>query len=963
MINRYMPINSDSLNKKIYELLKVRGYDPVGLDSDGEKTPVPENAEIFKFTFKKNGKDHGNVWITIDNLQKLVIYFDDNVSDSGDENTSGTDYTDSWMGFLKNLKNWALRHQLSFDLRNRNHLASDMAQRSHMKKEQKVNEGYHAMGKASSYNDNVPTVKIVLQHTRQIQEGEQRFRNIAKIYLENTQGERILAPTTRPGIAQIYARHLAEGGVPNDDRWNHIKSLCEEYTKMSGFVRAVRGNQFNESAQKVVEAGLNHYQSLRETLGKLRGQRGYNTYFESYTPALMETDGDETSLNELFVQETLDPRIESVMPILSKLSKSLGEMKEVSELAEWADELVEDTVDENAAVDKSKIPAAMRKEKGGDWKVTTKDLEKEKEKNISGKEGLAALQKRTDAISENDMLGSSGSDLERILARHPEAVEEFKRGGNLDYDLESDLWDYYFTKGDIKNYNADAGEFIAKRLEDELGLSEGLDSNQKRAGQLGPTEKVKNNNIGKLVGTNEGKNEPNWDEIEKAEEWLNQWVDADHSYDEIIDELESEGFSPETAEHVALNMGRIPGMNETLDSEKQGVAEAYDPTDEGDMWYRVDPDTNRMKQKMWTHAQSGQARSNGWADSKESALKKAGIIRSKFDNKKYVKNVNGKWVQVYPFGQQGISENQGQNPLIQIWGQASRSIKNRQVLQQLQGVASTMSNELNAAPDNEYAKLLQGWLKVILDAFVSNDVNKINDVIGQFQSSVGSQHAFVKMVLPKLKNAAQIVANSAQQGVAEGSLDQRIAHAKKNNPLQASVRQHEYGYTALVTDANTGKPSWFGGAVWQTPELAMGHAKAFVKGFPYLEQRYAQRFIDKNFDGIAKQGVAENDEPGYTKYEQMKDKIAGVLIKLYDQGKDAETIKQMGDRVALHLGYDPEDSIFQDAWMTSFTDASLDGDLDQAPEDDYTDRSMRRGEMGIAEGQKDLDSIKRLLGK
>jgi hypothetical protein len=45
----------------------------------------------------------------------------------------------------------------------------------------------------------------------------------------------------------------------------------------------------------------------------------------------------------------------------------------------------------------------------------------------------------------------------------------------------------------------------------EQGVAEGeieenLDANQKRAGQLGPTEKVKNNNIGKLVGesVNEG---------------------------------------------------------------------------------------------------------------------------------------------------------------------------------------------------------------------------------------------------------------------------------------------------------------------------------------------------------------------------------------------------------------------------------------------------------------------------
>lgn len=93
----------------------------------------------------------------------------------------------------------------------------------------------------------------------------------------------------------------------------------------------------------------------------------------------------------------------------------------------------------------------------------------------------------------------------------------------------------------------------------------------------------------------------------------------------------------------------------------------------------------------------------------------------------------------------------------------------------------------------------------------------------------------------------------------------------------------------------------------------------------------------------------ESETPGYIRYEQMKDQIAGVLIKLYDQGKDEETIKQMGARIAIHLGYDPEDSIFQDAFMTSFTDASLNGDFDK-DEDDYTDYSMRQGETGMQGG-------------
>ena len=122
---------------------------------------------------------------------------------------------------------------------------------------------------------------------------------------------------------------------------------------------------------------------------------------------------------------------------------------------------------------------------------------------------------------------------------------------------------------------------------------------------------------------------------------------------------------------------------------------------------------------------------------------------------------------------------------------------------------------------------------------------------------------------------------------------------------------------------------------------------------------------DKNGEvvgGFNRKGVVEDDRtPGYIKYEQMKDKIASVLIKLYDQGNDEETIKQMSSRVARHLGYNPEDPIYQDAWMSSFTDASLDGSLDREPEDDYTDYTMRQGEMGqkgVAEGADALDKGK-----
>lgn len=347
-----MPINQDTYNKNLYDLLSVK-YDVTPINSKGQTTPVPQEADVFRFEFVKDGKNYGDVWVTIDSGKNLIVYYDDQVADSGDDNTSGTPIPDTWTHLIKQLKHWARNNLLGFELKNRNHLSKDMAQREHMKKKEQLGEGYYPMGKNKSYSDNIPQVKIVLQHTRQIEEGEQRFRNIAKIFVENINGERFAIPTNRPGLARVYARHIAEGGTPYDDKGKHITSLVEEYTKMAGFVRATKGNQFNEDAQKLVDVGINHYKTLKETLTRMVTARGYNKYFESWTPVLNEESDNDESLNELFVRETLDPRIESVMPILSKLRKQVTEMDEVKSLEEWADNMISEKLEVESSTNES----------------------------------------------------------------------------------------------------------------------------------------------------------------------------------------------------------------------------------------------------------------------------------------------------------------------------------------------------------------------------------------------------------------------------------------------------------------------------------------------------------------------------------------------------------------------------------------------------------------------------------
>jgi hypothetical protein len=333
-----MAVSLESLKSALYDMLESRGYDPKGLDSTGKETPNPEDSDVIRFELKdQNGISAGQGWLGIElkknraeDKKNIVLWIDPALMKSPEFET-----------FFNLLRGWKRDKNAGFELKtNKGQLVHDMKKRTIMKEKEQLEEGYYPLGKKSSYSDNVPTVKIILQHTRQLEEGEQRFRNVARIFVENANGERFLLPTNRPGLARVFARHIAEGGTPYDDKAKHITTLVEEYQKMAGFVRATKNGQFNESAQRLVNEGVNHYNNLRETLSRMTTHKGYVKYFESYTPVLNE-ESDENSLNELFVRETLDPRIESVLPILSRLSKNLNEMNEVKELDEWAQSLIE----------------------------------------------------------------------------------------------------------------------------------------------------------------------------------------------------------------------------------------------------------------------------------------------------------------------------------------------------------------------------------------------------------------------------------------------------------------------------------------------------------------------------------------------------------------------------------------------------------------------------------------------
>lgn len=60
----------------------------------------------------------------------------------------------------------------------------------------------------------------------------------------------------------------------------------------------------------------------------------------------------------------------------------------------------------------------------------------------------------------------------------------------------------------------------------------------------------------------------------------------------------------------------------------------------------------RLKQRMISNHEERNAHAEGFRDSQEKALKVHGIIRSKYDPKKWVQKQGTQWIQVFPFGKQ-----------------------------------------------------------------------------------------------------------------------------------------------------------------------------------------------------------------------------------------------------------------------------------------------------------------------
>ena len=331
-------VQENNASQQLYDLLVTRDFDPESLDSMGKPTVNPSEADLFSFNFSANGNEYGTVVILVNGDNDLELFYGDNLGRGMDAGDKG-----DWYDFLAVVRNLAKRHLLTFSLNNMNKLKYQMKSMAELS-EGLVLEAWKGQGKNKSYNKQPGNAKVVIQHSRAIGEGEQRFRNIGALFVENAQGERFKMPFRSIGGAKAMARHVSEGGTPYDSFGQYISEIVNEINTLGKFIRASRGNQFaqNQQALSIVEDAVKHYADLKRKAKKMIGKRGYKEIFSTYDPMVV-TELDETieSVREVFVNSAVDSRIEEALPILAKIKEST--MKEANQFENWTNQIMEGT--------------------------------------------------------------------------------------------------------------------------------------------------------------------------------------------------------------------------------------------------------------------------------------------------------------------------------------------------------------------------------------------------------------------------------------------------------------------------------------------------------------------------------------------------------------------------------------------------------------------------------------------
>ena len=343
-------------------------------DENGGATANPENAVFFEFEYQPDSDTFGSVSVSIADGENMKVYYNRDLVNKIDE-----DDRNQWYAFLKELKDFAVEHSLTFDVRditksnltkqdyqniadtsktvNTDEMSEELAR---ITKLAGVTEGLTGTAKRSY--ENLDKTRLIIRHSGKVDETVPgaRSRQIQSLYIENEDGERFKYPLTHLAGARAMTRHVANGGRPHDEFGEHIIRTSEDIAKLNSFSRYVSNkDQLNDNAGDIIAQTKLKLENLREYMRNLSKQSHYENASKDFKTSEEQILDDETvaKLKEKFTMTNLDKRVEDAFPLINKVMAELENMpkdeEQVNELepdAEPIDAPIEPPMDHGGVV-------------------------------------------------------------------------------------------------------------------------------------------------------------------------------------------------------------------------------------------------------------------------------------------------------------------------------------------------------------------------------------------------------------------------------------------------------------------------------------------------------------------------------------------------------------------------------------------------------------------------------------
>jgi len=327
---------TNNISQQLLDLLATRNFHPEMLDRMGRPSDA-EDAKTFTFDYISGaGKNYGTMVIVLDNDNEMKIMYGDNLG-----RTMEGDDKSEFFDFLQHLNQKARSNRYTHSIADINQLKHTMQGMAAI--QEGLFEGYYGTRKVS-YAGEPTEARLQIVHSQPLGEGDARYRHIDRMFIETAEGEKFKLGFKSLSGARAMLEHVRQGGKPYDIRGCHISETVTEIAVLSRFNRASANRILEGVTQELVTEAQQYYQTLRENLKHMASGRGYAKYFESWHPATInEQEGVVDNIKTLFIEQSIDSRIEAALPLLAKIQQRGQDMKEADIFENWINNLAEGT--------------------------------------------------------------------------------------------------------------------------------------------------------------------------------------------------------------------------------------------------------------------------------------------------------------------------------------------------------------------------------------------------------------------------------------------------------------------------------------------------------------------------------------------------------------------------------------------------------------------------------------------